>query len=67
MPRKLDPALLVGTAEIAARLGVKRATVVHDWRYRHPEFPEPVARLSIGMVWYWPDVARWAKATGRLP
>jgi predicted DNA-binding transcriptional regulator AlpA len=56
---------LVGAAEIAERLGVKRATVVHDWRRRHPEFPQPVATLSAGLVWAWPDVAAWAAETGR--
>jgi predicted DNA-binding transcriptional regulator AlpA len=56
---------LVGAAEIAERLGVKRATVVHDWRRRHPEFPQPVATLKAGLVWAWPDVAAWAAATGR--
>ena len=56
---------LVGAAEIAARLGSKRTSVVHDWRRRHPEFPQPVAALQAGFVWAWPDVEKWAKATGR--
>lgn len=56
---------LVGAAEIAERLGVQRPTVVHDWRRRHPDFPEPVARLKAGLVWAWPDVEKWARATGR--
>ncbi len=56
---------LVGAAEIASRLGVKRSTVVHDWRRRHEDFPEPVATLKAGLVWAWPDVVKWAKATGR--
>lgn len=57
---------LVGTAEIAERLGAKNPELVHDWRRRYPDFPEPVARLKIGMIWHWPDVERWARATGRL-
>ena len=57
---------LVGAAEIAERLGVKRAHLVHDWRRRHEDFPEPVAELSMGLVWAWPDVEAWAKRTGRL-
>lgn len=56
---------LVGAAEIAARLGVQPVTV-HQWRRRFPEFPEPVATLAQAMVWVWPDVAKWAKDTGRL-
>jgi len=66
MGRKIDVDQLVGAAEIAQRLGVKRPQVVHDWRRRHADFPEPVATLEQAMVWSWPDVARWAKKTGRL-
>lgn len=61
----MDVEDLVGTAEIAERLGVKRPQVVHDWMRRHEGFPEPVATLSNIRVWAWPDVERWAKATGR--
>lgn len=57
---------LVGAAEIAQRLGKKTAGVVHDWRRRYADFPEPIAKLSMGVVWYWPEVERWAKATDRL-
>lgn len=57
---------LVGAAEIAQRLGVGKATVVHDWRRRHPDFPQPVATLTMGLVWSWPDVEKWARKTGRL-
>lgn len=42
------------------------AQVVHDWRLRYPEFPEPVAKLKTALVWAWPDVEAWARATGRL-
>ena len=57
---------LVGAAEIAARLGSKRTSHVHDLRRRHPDFPQPVAELSAGLVWAWPDVEAWARATGRI-
>ena len=57
---------MVGTAEIAQRLGVKRPQVVHDWRRRYSDFPAPVARLSQVWVWYWPEVERWGTAHGRL-
>lgn len=66
MGRRIDSEQLVGAAEIAARLGVKRPQVVHGWRTRYPDFPEPVAHLRQALVWYWPDVERWAKATGRI-
>lgn len=66
MGRRIDSDQLVGAAEIAARLGMKRPQVIHDWRRRYPDFPEPVAHLRQALVWNWPDVERWAKQTGRL-
>jgi hypothetical protein len=56
---------MVGAAEIAERLGMRSASLVHDWRKRYPDFPQPVATLKAGLVWAWPDVEKWAKATGR--
>lgn len=67
MGRRVDIDGLVGAAEIAARLGVRRPQVVHDWRRRHSEFPKPVAELHAALVWYWPDVERWARRSGRSP
>lgn len=66
MGRRIDVDNLVGAAEIAQRCGVKRPQVVHDWRRRYPDFPEPVAQLRQALVWNWPEVERWAKDTGRL-
>ena len=72
MGRKIDVENLVGAQEIADRLNVSRQ-VVHQWRERHANFPAPVAQLggagkrSAFHVWNWPDVERWARATGRYP
>jgi hypothetical protein len=66
MGRRVDVENLVGAAEIAERLGVKRPQVVHDWRRRYPDFPQPVANLRQALIWNWPDVERWARKTGRL-
>lgn len=57
---------LVGAAEIAERTGANSVQTVHSWRRRDPRFPAPVATLRQAMVWHWPDVEKWAKATGRL-
>lgn len=57
---------LVGAAEIADRLGLSHPQSVHTLRRRHDGFPEPVATLKQAMVWCWPDVAAWARSTGRL-
>lgn len=56
---------LVGSREIAERLGLAHPESVHAWRRRHREFPEPIARLGIGYVWRWADVRAWAERTGR--
>jgi len=66
MTKSVDPGDLVGAAEIADRLGIARTQTVHNWRHRHQDFPQPFVRLEAGLVWYWPDVERWARKTGRL-
>ena len=66
MGLRVDVDQLVGTTEIAARLGVQRPQVVHDWRRRHADFPKPLTVVSRVGLWYWPEVEKWARATGRL-
>jgi predicted DNA-binding transcriptional regulator AlpA len=63
----VDPKQLVGAAEIAERLGAARPQMVHMWRRRDASFPKPIAELRQAMIWHWPDVETWAKATGRAP
>lgn len=55
---------LVGLTEIAQRAGVQKAAV-SMWRTRHETFPEPVADLHCGPVFWWPSVEQWLKATNR--
>lgn len=57
---------IVSASEIAARLGVKRRGVIHDWRRRHADFPKPVAQVALVHLWLWSEVERWARKTGRL-
>lgn len=66
MGQRIDSDDLVGAFEIAERLGVARSQVVHEWRRRHVTFPQPVATLKTALIWDWNEIARWAKATGRL-
>lgn len=63
--RRVDARDLVGAAEIAERLGIVRQSV-HQLRRRHPDFPEPIAKLKQTHVWAWSEVEEWAKQTGRL-
>jgi predicted DNA-binding transcriptional regulator AlpA len=65
VPRKLDVEQLVGATEIAERLGLSRGQVVHTWRARFADFPEPERVLAMGLLWYWPDVAAWASTHGK--
>ncbi|MGV8847009.1 hypothetical protein [Tessaracoccus sp.] len=55
---------LVGLSEIAQAAGVQKS-VVAMWRIRHQTFPEPVADLRTGAVFWWPEVERWLLRTGR--
>jgi hypothetical protein len=64
--RRIDVDELVGAQEIADLLDVARPQVIHGWRGRNIGFPEPVQSLSMGHLWYWPDVKAWAIKTGRL-
>lgn len=64
--RKLDVDLLVDASEIASRLQVARPQVVHEWQRRHADFPAPVVKLKRHHLWYWPEVAAWAKHTRRM-
>lgn len=66
MSRKVDVEDLVGAPDIAARLDLANPSLVHDWRRRHPDFPDPIARLGNISVWAWPDIEAWARRTGRL-
>jgi len=66
MGRKVDVNDLVGTAEIAGRLGLSHPQSVHGWRRRYSDFPQPIAHLKTALVWNWPDIERWARRTGRL-
>jgi predicted DNA-binding transcriptional regulator AlpA len=50
---------LLGIAEIAARLGVPRATVA-QWHVRG-KLPEPDARLAMGPVWREQTIATWER------
>ena len=65
MRKSVDPADLVGAHEIAERLGLAFPNLVHTWRRRHADFPEPVAELQAGVIWDWTDINEWLYKTGR--
>jgi predicted DNA-binding transcriptional regulator AlpA len=57
----VSPDEIVGLTEIAEMFGVTKRTAV---RYRNrSDFPDPLARLSAGLVWRRVDVETWAKQT----
>jgi hypothetical protein len=53
----------VAYAEIAQMLGVSRKRA-HEI-LRKPDFPDPIATLSVGRIWAYDDVARFCESTGR--
>ena len=55
--------LVVAAAEIVQMLGVGRARVFQ--LLKTPDFPAPVAQLTVGKVWRYTDVIAWAQRTGR--
>ena len=57
-PRKPAPLEPVGIPEIAARLGVPRATI-DVWRNRGQFLAEQPTKVGGGPWWSWPDVAAW--------
>ncbi len=66
MGKKVDVDDLVGAHEIAQRLGVARPQVVHEWRRRHADFPDPIATLKTALIWDWAEVEVWALRTDRI-
>ncbi len=65
-PGPVEPTDLVGTTEIKDRLGIEHPETIHAWRRRYPDFPKPLAHLTIGYIWSWKDVKAWAIRTNRL-
>jgi prophage regulatory protein len=53
-----QPALM-GTAEVPERLGVSRQRVLQ--LAQQPGFPQPVAVLRMGKVWWTVDIDAWAE------
>lgn len=58
---------LIGSTEIAVRLGKHPATV-RNWATRRDTtgFPEPEIRGPRDHLWLWGPVREWAVRTGRL-
>ena len=66
MYEKVSPSDLVGTHEIAERIGRAFPSIVRAWKRRHKDFPKPIATLSMGKIWNWKEVEDWAITTKRL-
>jgi hypothetical protein len=62
----IDLENIVGTHEIADRLNLSFPNVVHTWRTRHKDFPQPFHILKAGMLWDWKEVEAWAIKTKRI-
>ncbi|EIU64222.1 phage transcriptional regulator, AlpA domain protein [Mycobacteroides abscessus 6G-0728-S] len=53
----------MGSAEIAKFLNISRQRVTQ--LQAEPDFPDQLADLTMGKVYSWREVTRWALATGR--
>jgi len=61
--KKVEVENLVGAHEIAKRLGLKNPHTIHVWRTRHKDFPKPVAKLKVALIWDWIEVKSWVERT----
>ena len=41
------------------------SSLEHDWRRRCDDLPAPILRLTMGFIWSWAEVRRWAASAGR--
>lgn len=59
--QRVNPDLLAGRVELAARYDVKPNTVA-VWTQRHADFPEPLIQVGGRVrVWWVPDVDEWVE------
>ena len=61
---KVDLEELVTGAEVARRLGSSRERVRQ--LAERDDFPRPIGRVGVAIVWRWPDVKAWASRSGRI-
>lgn len=54
---------VLGFAEIAAVLGVSKTRAAA--LMARPDFPSPIATLSVGRIWLYADVAYYCEQHGR--
>jgi len=54
---------VLAAAEIAQLLGLSRQRVTQ--LSAKPDFPAPIATLSVGKIWAYADIKAWADKTGR--
>lgn len=55
---------VVAMSEVGQMLGVSRGRV--QTLVSRPDFPAPIAALTVGRVWSSDDVRAWAERTGRV-
>ena len=56
----LDNDLLVGSDDIAERLGFKSRQHVHYYINNDPTFPRPLGTIGKATLWTWPQIEEWA-------
>lgn len=61
---KINLDVLVGVAEAAALLGVKKPNFIRDY-VNQADFPKPVAELASGRIWQRRDLEKYRKQKAR--
>ena len=59
----VKPPPVLAAAEIAQLLGLSRQRVTQ--LSAKPDFPAPIAILSVGKIWAYDDIKDWAERTNR--
>lgn len=57
--------VLVTRGDIATKARVAPITI-NQWVYRFKDFPKPCLRTTNGGIWWWCEVEKWLRNTGRM-
>ena len=57
---------IVDASTIADRLALSHRETVSNFVKRYPDFPAAIGMWGRTRLWVWPEVEKWARATGRL-
>ena len=59
--KRVNPAELIDSPEVAAILGLRHHNAVSTYRKRYTDFPAPVVTKGRCLLWLRRDIEAWAK------